>query len=62
MVRDDFMKEVLSDVLNMALEFLLLHIIFQRIGLMFLQVEIILSSKLLVTTKLKSDVMYFVHL
>lgn len=56
------MKEVLSDVLNMALEFLLLHIIFQRIGLMFLQVEIILSSKLLVTTKLRSDVMYFVHL
>lgn len=29
---------------------------------MFLQVEIILTSKLLVATKLKSDRMYFVHL
>lgn len=28
---------------------------------MFLQVEIILISKLLVTTKLKNYVMYFVH-
>lgn len=60
MIRDDFMKEVLSAVLNIVLEFLLLCIIFWEVSHTFLQVEIILTCKLVIT-KVKYD-MYFVQL
>lgn len=55
MIRDDFMKEVLSAVLNIVLEFLLLSIIFWKVSHVFLQVEIILTSKLVIR-KVKYDV------
>lgn len=35
MIRDDFMKEVLSAVLNIVLEFLLLSIIFWKVSRVF---------------------------